>query len=173
MDENLEGLINIITTNKPITNDILSKLTSYFEQINGNLLIEYLDKNFDLLCRFERWLWDKFCVLNDDLFQQSNTFDFLQTIALFNKNLIFVIPDEFDAQKKFSLLFPDDINSIEQILEQIQSSTNDNDLYVYEISLWFDNLAYFIDTYTQFVDSPVVIQMNYLFAMKYFMTDKY
>ena len=42
-------------------------------------------------------------------------------------------------------------NIIDNIFKQIEKINNDNDTYFIIISLWFDNLSYFIHEYTEYI----------------------
>jgi hypothetical protein len=78
-----------------------------------------------------------------------------------------------DAEKKGSLLIPQTKDLINNIFEQIEKINDDNDPYFIIISLWIDNLSYFIHEHTPFVMSSIIIDMQFSIARKFIMTDQY
>src|SRR5690349_19200644 len=146
MEDNPGDLIDALITNT-ISDDILLKLTNFFQEFDIKFLLKFLSENFDLLYTLEHWVWK---ILSKNSYQwlnQINYFKLFQNLALFNKKLIFTL-DEIDYNKKALLLIPETINIIDNIFEQIEQITDDNDLYFIIISLWFDNISYFVNEYT-------------------------
>ncbi|CAF2481350.1 unnamed protein product [Rotaria sp. Silwood2] len=171
MEENIEDLVAALTTTT-LSDDILSKISNLLQELDVQFLLKFISENFDSLFKLEHWAWK---ILSETSYKWINQLKYLKlfhNLASFNKNLIFTL-DAVDSDKKASLLFPETTDLINGIFEQIQGSTNENDPYFIIISLWFDNLSYFIHEHTQFVISSIITDINYSIACKFIMTDQY
>ncbi|CAF3358013.1 unnamed protein product [Rotaria sp. Silwood1] len=171
MEENIEDLFAALTTTT-LSDDILSKISNLLQELDVQFLLKFISENFDFLFKLEHWAWK---MLSENTYQWINQFKYLKlfhNLASFNKNLIFTL-DTMDPDKKVSLLFPETTDLINSIFEQIQKSTDEHDPYFIIISLWFDNLSYFIHEHTQFALVPIITDINYSIACKFMMTDQY
>jgi len=171
MEDNLKDLIGALKTTT-FSDDTFSKIINLLQEFDVKSLLEFNSENFHWLYTLEHWAWK---MLSKDFYQwlnQSNYFKFFQNLALFNKNLIF-ISDDLDSDKKASLLIPETTNIIDDIFEQIEKLNDENDLYYIMISLWFDNLSYFIHEYPQFIKLPIINNINHSIVLKFVMTDQY
>jgi hypothetical protein len=171
IEDKIEDLVGALTTTK-ISDDILSRITSLLQELDIKLYIQFITENFQSLYTLEHWAWK---ILSKDSYQWLNHLHYLklfESLALFNKNLIFM-QDEMDANKKGSLLIPETTNTIDDILDQIEKINDENDPYYNIIGLWLNNLSYLINEHTQFIKSSVITKLTHTIASKFIMTDQY
>lgn len=171
MEDNLTDLVNVLTRTV-FADDILAKITNVLRGVNTKFSTKFLSENFTPLHTLEQWVWT---LLNEKPSKWSsnpNYYEFFENLAFFNKNLIFIW-DDTDADTKAALLIPSSNDIINSIFSQIETNQDENDLYFLIISLWFDNLSYFIQEYTQFIRSPIIIDMNHSIARKFVLTEQY
>lgn len=171
MEENVEDLVTALTTNK-LSDDTLSKITNLLEKLDVKLLFKFTSENFHALCVLEQWGWKILSENPRAYINQTKYLKLFHNIAAFNKNLIFKL-DEIDSNKKAMLLFPETKDFINSIFEQLRKLNDNNDPYFSLISLWFDNLSYFIREHTQFLMSTIIIDIDYCIASDFIMTDQY
>jgi len=134
MESNFKQLVAALNIS-PLSTDVLLQITLLLERQNK--------KPYQSLLILQQWAWQ---VLSQNSHQWINLPYYQQlfyALALFNKNLIFNHND-IKADAKATLLFSVTIDQINNIFKQIESSNNDNDPFIIIISLWFDNLSYFI-----------------------------
>jgi hypothetical protein len=171
MEDNIEDLVGLLSTNT-ITDDILSKIIIFLQDSDVKYLLKFISENFDSLIILEDWAWR---MLSEDFSQwinQTKYLELFENLALFNKNLIFYL-DEIDSGKKASLLIPQSLDLINNIFEQVEKTDDENNIYFIILSLWSDNLSYFIYDHSEFVKSSIIINIDHLIASKFVMTDQY
>ena len=171
MEDNLTDLVNILTTTI-FSDEILAKITNVLRGVNTKFSTKFLAENFSPLHTLEHWVWK---LLSEDPSKWSmnpNYYEFFENLAFFNKNLIFIW-DDTDADTKAALLIPSSNDMINSIFSQIEKNQDENDLYFLIISLWFDNLSYFIQEHTQFIRSSIIIEINHSIATKFVLTEQY
>jgi len=172
MEDKLEDLVGALLTTTISSDDIVLKITNILQELDIKFYSKFISENFDSLSILEHWTWK---MLSKDSYQwleQPKYIKLFKSLALFNKNLIF-ISNEIDTDKKGSLLIAETTNIIDDIFEQIETITDGNSLYFTIISLWFDNLSYLISEYTQFIKSSIITNINFTIASKFVMTDQY
>ncbi|CAF4105043.1 unnamed protein product, partial [Adineta steineri] len=171
MGDNMEDLVAKLTTTT-LCDDILCKIINIFQNIDNESLLQIISDNFNSLFILEHWAWK---ILSSDSYQwinQSKYFELFNNLASFNKKLIFT-SIKIDSEKKASLLIPQTKELIKDIFEQIEKHDNDNDSYFIIISLWLDNLSYFMYEDTQYLMSTIITDMEYVISSKFVMVDQY
>ncbi|CAF1048086.1 unnamed protein product [Adineta steineri] len=167
----MEDLVAKLTTTT-LCDDILCKITNIFQNVDNESLLQIISDNFNSLFTLEHWAWK---ILSSDFYQwinQSKYFELFNNLAAFNKKLIFT-SIKIDSEKKASLLIPQTKELIKDIFEQIEKHNNDNDSYFIIISLWLDNLSYFMYEDTQYLMSTIITDMEYVISSKFVMVDQY
>ncbi|CAF1554760.1 unnamed protein product [Rotaria magnacalcarata] len=177
MEENIEGLVDTLTslsttTNTKLSDNLYSMITNLLQELDIQFLYKFISENFHSLCTLEHWAWKMLSENSNELLNQSKHIKLFHNLGTFNKNLIFN-SDEIDSDKKASLLFPESIDLIDGIFAKMQDINDDNDPYFDLISLWLDNLSYFIHEHTQYIMSPIITDIDNSIARKFIMTDQY
>ncbi|CAF1533580.1 unnamed protein product, partial [Rotaria sp. Silwood1] len=76
-------------------------------------------------------------------------------------------------ETKALLLISCTVDQVNSIFEGINQSNDDNDRFIAIISVWFDNLAFFINEDPQFDTSPIIYHINQYIGRNYVMTDQF
>jgi len=171
MANNFEFLITELSKS-PLSIDILQQITFYLQQQTNELLSLFISQSLQSLIILEHWSWNLFSQDSHQWIHQSDYFELFHALASFNYMLIFHIND-IEGDIKFSLLIPENLNLINQIFKQIENIEDDNDSYLRIISLWFDNLSFFIHEYTLYESSPIIIHLFQYIGYNYILTDQY
>ncbi|CAF4537520.1 unnamed protein product [Rotaria socialis] len=171
MEDNFEGLISTLQTS-PSCDEILCEIRLILEKQNSLLSSAFISQFYRSLLILEHWTWQLFSQPTYEWVQKSNYVELLHTIALFNKNLSFNYED-VEANIKGSLLLPKSTDDINLIFENIEKITDDNDLFIGIVSLWFDNLANILQDNPEFEICPIIIDINLYITRHYIMTDQY
>ena len=103
---------------------------------------------------------------------EPNYLQLFQTLALFNKNLIFNY-ENIEAHTTASLLIPEANNWIDRTFSHLEKINNENHPLINLISLWLDNLSFFLRENPEFEASTFVSALNRHLARHYIMTDQY
>ncbi|CAF1568819.1 unnamed protein product, partial [Adineta steineri] len=171
MDGNFEQLINALSI-IPLSIDTLQKITFLIKQQTSETITLFITESLQSLLALKEWIWQRF---SHDCFKwikQSDYITLFNTLALFNKNLIFNY-ENIESDVKASLLIPNTIDEINIIFQQINQSKNDNDLFIIIVSSWFDNLSSFLREYPDYGTSPILCHINQYIARNYIMTDQF
>ncbi|CAF1311898.1 unnamed protein product [Didymodactylos carnosus] len=171
MEDKFEQLVAALTVSSPSTN-VLHQIILLLEQQTSESLTPFVSQSFQSLLTLEQWTWQ---VLSKDSHQcigEPNYSEFFHTLASFNKTLILQY-DGIEADTKASLLIPDGIHPIDDIFGLIEKSDDENDSFLIIVSLWFENLVYFLHEYPQFEISPLIAHINQYMASRILMTDQY
>ena len=171
MVNHFEQLIGTLQNGSP-SNDDLNEIIRILEIQNSSLISSFISQCYSSICIFEQWAWqllgENVCVWKNEL----NYVQLFQTLALFNKNLVFDY-DDIEAPTKAALLIPETKHYIDQIFKCIEETNDENHLIFTLTSLWLDNLSYFLRENPEFEESTVIDYLNYHLARYYFMTDQY
>jgi hypothetical protein len=171
MEDNFKELVDALIKT-PMSIDILRKITLLIEQQTSQSFSSFISQSIQSLLALEYWAWQR---LNHDSYQlinEPNYMSLFRTLASFNKHLIFDY-DNIDDQTKASLLIPDNVDQINGIFEQINQNNDDNHPFIAIVSLWFDNLSFFIYENPQFATSPVISYINQYIERNYLITDQF
>jgi hypothetical protein len=155
-----------------LCNADFGEITRILNKQNSELLPTFITELYPSILILERWAWQ---VLTEDTQRWIDSTDYLelfQTFAVFNKKLTFQY-DTIQANTKASLLIPETDDSINRIFEHLDKLHDDNHPFIRIISLWFDNLSYFLRENPQFESSDVVTNISHHIARNYVMTDQY
>jgi hypothetical protein len=154
------------------SNADLAEITHILEKQNSELRPSFISQLYPSILILEQWAWQ---VFSQDIQQEINESDYLQlfqTLAIFNKNLIFNY-DNIETNMKASLLIPETYDWINRIFEHLEKLHDENHLFIRIISLWFDNLSYFLRENPEFETSIVISRITRHIARNYIMTDQY
>jgi hypothetical protein len=171
MENNFEQLIAALQIS-PSSNDNLGEITRILEKQNSELLSSFICQLYQSILTLEQWAWQ---LLSQDVQQwikEPNYLQLLHTIASFNKNLVFNY-DDIKAKTKAPLLISHSIDWIQGIFEQIEKSNDEDETYITMVSLWFDNLSYFLLEDPDFEICAMISYINRHIARNYIMTDQY
>jgi hypothetical protein len=94
---------------------------------------------------------------------------FFHVLQSFNIKLISA-NDGIQPDTKMSLLIPSNIDWIDGVLDQIESS---NDTFLILASLWFDTLSYLAHALSEIVYSPTMTHINNRLSRDFLMTNQY
>lgn len=151
-----------------------STFTFGITEITNILAKDYFDliPSIKSLLILESWAWK---LLSKDSGQWINQPDYIilfQTLAEFNRKLIFN-EDNLDDQIKANLLIPETIDLINGCFEQVQRTKDSNDPLIEIVCLWLDNLSLFIHETPNFDSSSIIIHINEYIARNYLMSEEY
>ncbi|CAF1228976.1 unnamed protein product [Adineta ricciae] len=162
---------DLLVTQLPVDAN-LREITSILKNQNSVLESSFISEFYQSILFLERWTWQLFGKNSHQDFQQSTYFDFFQTLALFNKNLVFHY-DTINSVTKATVIIPDTIEWINDIFTQLANIIDENDMYIYIVSMWFDNLSLFLFDNPEHETSPTIVHINRCIAQNYIMTDQY
>ncbi|CAF0835456.1 unnamed protein product [Adineta ricciae] len=171
MKNNFEQLIDVLPLSSSFTFGIC-EVTTILERQNNDLFSSFISESYQSLLKLESWAWK---VLSKDSYQwinQPNYLTLLYAVAHFNKNLIYAYED-IDDGIKANLLLPKDLELINDIFEQINRNKEENDSFIHIVSLWFDNLSFFVYEHPQYETSPIMSLVNEYFRRDYLMAEQF
>jgi hypothetical protein len=171
MEDSFEELVDALSETN-FSPDVLGNITHVLEQQSSESFVPFVSQSFRSLLILEHWAWERLSHHSYQWINRPNYLTLFHTLALFNKNLIFIDSDIEDETKAL-LLIPDSVDQINGIFEQINKSNDDYDLLIAIISLWFDNLSILIHENPQLDTSPVICYINQYIARHYLMTDQF
>ncbi|CAF4582083.1 unnamed protein product [Rotaria sp. Silwood1] len=171
MENNFEQLITTLQTSSSY-HDVLCEIKRVLEKQNSQLLSSFISQFYQSLLILEHWVWQLFSQDTHSWIEEPNCLELLRTLALFNRNLIFNYED-IEAKTKASLLIPETIDHIKVIFEKIEKTNDENDPFISIVSLWYENLAEFLDANREFEIPNIIIYINHYMARNYVMTDRY
>lgn len=177
MEDNIQVLVNTLTTttttiNRAVSDNIHIMLTNLLQQVDFQYLCKFITENFQSLSTLEQWAWKMLSEDCNTWLNESKCIKLFHSLATFNKSLIFNA-DEIDSDKKVSLLFPETTDLITKIFEQVQQINDENHPYFNIISLWLNNLSYFIHEHTQYVISPIITNIDNTIVQNFIMNEQY
>ena len=150
----------------------LHEIANVLNSQNSILESTFISEFYSSILTLERWTWQLLGKNSHQYCQQSTYFDFFRTLALFNKNLVFHY-DTINSVTKAAVIIPDTIEWINDIFTQLANITDENDTYIYIVSMWFDNLSLFLFENPEYEVSPAIVHINRYIAQNYIMTDQY
>ncbi|CAF1501382.1 unnamed protein product [Rotaria sp. Silwood1] len=171
MNDNFEQLVNALSIT-PLSIDILSKLTLLIEQQTFESDPLFISQSIQSLLVLENWAWQRLSYDSHQWISQSSYLTLFHTLSSFNKNLIINF-DNIEVETKALLLISCTVDQVNSIFEGINQSNDDNDRFIAIISVWFDNLAFFINEDPRFDTSPIIYHINQYVGRNYVMTDQF
>ena len=148
----------------PVSSDVLHRIT--------RLLGQPSNKPYHSLLALEQWAWQLLSEESHQWVDQADYRELFETLASFNKNLIF-IDKHIEADDKAAILFPVTVDQIDRILKTIENTTDDNDPYITIVSLWFDNHSYFIYDNLHCTVLSITDHISQYIIHNYTMSDQY
>jgi hypothetical protein len=168
IETNFEQLIATLST----SSDTLYKITCHLQQQNLQLISSFITQSYQSILALEHWAWELLSQSSHQWLEERNCLELFQTLALFNKNLIFNY-DNITVDDKVALLIPNTKDWIQDILEHIQMSNDENEAYISIASLWFDNISYFLHNNPQYDVKPTVHYIGHDMGRHFLMTDQF
>ena len=159
MEIDFEQLATTLTISSSLS-DILRHITCILKENINDCLPSFVNRYYSSILIVEHWTWSLLTSQFCQWIHQTCYTEFLHTFTSFNKEIIFYC-DNIDDDTKSLLLIPETIDQINQIIEQIDRTTNDG--YIDIVSHWLENLSFLIQQYPHLSQSIVVIELNQYF----------
>ena len=172
MENNFQKLIETLPVSFSNNDDQFYEIKTIIEKQNSELLPSFISQFYQSLITLEHWIWQLLSQNSFEWSEKSIYIEFLHTFALFNKNLIFNY-DNIEGDIKACLLIPETNECINNIFENLEKINDDNSSFISIISLWFDNLSFFLREYAEYGNSIVISYVTRQIARNYVMTDQY
>jgi hypothetical protein len=155
-----------------LSTDILHEITLLLQQQTNDSLSSFISQSFQSLIILKSWSWQ---IFSEDFHQWINQpfyQEFFHTFASFNKRMIYHY-DNIALDTKASLLFPETVEQVNSIFEQIEQNHDDNHSFITIVSLWFDNHSYFLHDNPQYVISSIINHIGHYIVRNYVMSKQY
>jgi hypothetical protein len=168
MEDNLEQLVPTLLSSSWST-DVIIKIVDILEEQISQAIPLFVSVSLKSLLTIENWAWQ---MLSKDTRQWINVdihVKFFHVLHSFNIKLI-LNNDEIQSDTKVLLLIPSNIDWIDGVLDQIESS---NDTFLILASLWFDTLSYLAHALPDIVFSPTMTHINGRLSRDFLMTNQY
>ena len=167
MEEEFHQLV-INLNQLTFSSDILHRISVILREHIQENISSYLSS----LIILEHWTWRCFSHPSSQLFTDKNYLHFFETLASWNKQLIFN-HEQIDSDRKCSLLIPETIECFKSIFDHLKSLTDENDQYFCWISRWIDNVSYFLHEHSEYQTLPCIVYLHQQIAREYLLTDQY
>ena len=171
MEKDFKELINSLQLS-PLPKNGLYEIKCILEKQNSELSSLFISQLYQSILTLEHWAWQLLSQNSYQWIEEPNYVELFHTLGLFNKHLVFNY-DDIQADMKGSLLIPEENDRINGIFKHLEKMSDENDRFIAIVSLWFDNLSYFLHDNPEFEMSPTVIHINRQIARNYIMTDQY
>jgi len=164
----------ILTLQFPVsTNDDLWKIKQILDNKNSQQDVSsFISDCYQSMLKLERWIWQLLSSNDHQWIERIDCIELCETLALFNRNLIFCY-DTIDAEIKACLLIPEKIEWINQIFEHLAAITDQNHRFIRLVSDWFNNLAFFLHENPEYESNTLISYMIRRIASNYIMTEQY
>jgi hypothetical protein len=173
METKFDQLVAIFNTS-PLSTNVLLEIIFLLQQQQQTKesLPSFLSQSVQSLLMLKNWTWQLFSEDYHQWINQPYYVEFFRTFASFNKKMIYHY-DNIEIHTKASLLFPETIDQVNRIFQQIHQSHDDNNVYITIVSLWFDNHSHFLHANPQYPLSSVINHISQYVARKYVMSKQY
>jgi hypothetical protein len=171
METKFDELVTIFSTS-PLSIDVFDEIILILQQQTKESLSSFISQSFQSLLTLERWSWQLFSEDYQNWINQRYYQEFFQTFASFNKRMIYHY-DNIEVDTKASLLFPETIDQVNRIFQQINESHDDKNAYITIVALWFDNHSHFLHDNPQYSISSVIDHMGEYILRNYVMTKQF
>jgi hypothetical protein len=171
MEDKLNQLVATFNTS-PFSTDVLREITLLLQQQTTESLSSFITQSIQSLLILKHWAWK---LLSEDCHQwidQQNYQQFFYTFASFMKKVIYHY-ENIEVEIKASLLFPETIDQVNSIFQQIEQDLDDNESFITIVSLWLDNHSYFIHDNPQYGTSPVIDYIVQYIVRHYVISKQY
>ena len=159
---------------KSIVNDDVdaTDLVRILETERAELTTSFVSTYFQSLHALEQWAWQVLGQHSDQCLVGSKYFELLHGLTSFNTNLVCHY-EQVEVTIKSALLIPERTDYIDAIFAQIDKCTDDNDPFITLISVWLDNLSFFVRDNPEYELSDFVRHLNRHIEGHCIMTDQY
>jgi hypothetical protein len=171
METKLDQLVTIFST-CPLSIDVFDEIILILQQQTKESLSSFISQSFQSLLTLKHWSWQLFSEDYQQWINQPYYQEFFQTFASFNKRMIYHY-DNIEVDTKALLLFPETIDQVNRIFQQIDESHDDKNAYITIVSLWFDNHSHFFHDNPQYSISPVIDHTGEYIVRNYVMSKQY
>jgi hypothetical protein len=171
MESKFDQLVTIFKTS-PLSTDVLYEIILLLQQQTTESLSSFISQSLRSLLILKHWSWQ---IFSEDFHQWINQpyyQEFFHTFASFNKNMIYHC-DNIAVDIKASLLFPETVEQVNSIFQQIDQNLHENDSFVTIVSLWFDNHSRFLHENPQYTISSVIDHIGQYIVHNYVMSKQY
>jgi len=171
MESKFDQLVTIFKTAASST-DILQEIIFLLEQQTNETLSSFISQSFQSLHILKNWSWQLF---SEDFHQWINQpfyQEFFRIFASFNKKMIYH-DENIDIDMKASLLFPESIEQVNSIFQQIEQNHDDHDAFITIVNLWFDNHSHFLHDNPQYSISSVIDYIGQYIVHNYVLSQQY
>jgi hypothetical protein len=132
METKLDQLVTIFST-CPLSIDVFDEIILILQQQTKESLSSFISQSFQSLLTLKHWSWQLFSEDYQQWINQPYYQEFFQTFASFNKRMIYHY-DNIEVDTKALLLFPETIDQVNRIFQQIDESHDDKNAYITIVS---------------------------------------
>ncbi|CAF4515874.1 unnamed protein product, partial [Rotaria sp. Silwood2] len=168
MENNLDELVPALIDSSWCSYLII-KLTDIFEKQTSQTISSFVSTSLESIVTIEHWVWQMLSKDSQQWIDLDEYVKFFHVLHAFNIKLI-SNNDGIEPDTKKSLLIPSNIDWIDGILEQIETS---NDTFLTLVSLWFDTLSYLAHQISNIACSPTMLHLINRLSHDFIMTDQY
>lgn len=168
MEENFDGLVLRLTNSSSLSIDDIKIINNALQTQTLNTIVSFLSKSLISFENLVRWTWqtlseEKNISINDEYVKYFHIlYNFYRQFILNN--------DQIENETKKKLFIPSNIESIDKILNQIESM---NEIKLKLVNLAFDTISHFVHEYPDLVYFPLIIHLNQRLSQEYLMTNQY
>lgn len=158
MATNFKKLVNAFIE-LPLSTHILEELTLLLQLQTTDTLSSFISQTYESLSALNNKILQLLSEHCHDWSNDACFSEYLQRIILFNKTVIFH-HENIEDNTKIVLFLPKQIDQYITVFEKIKKCADDNDPFIGLVSLWFENLSFFVHECPQVGHSPVIIHIN-------------
>jgi hypothetical protein len=171
MEGKFDQLVTTFNTS-PFSTDVLREITLRLKEQTTESLSSFINQSIQSLLILKYWTWK---TLSEDFHQwidQQIYQEFFDTFASFIKKVIYHY-DNIAIETKASLIFPETIDQVNSIFQQIEQDLGDNESFIKIVSLWLDNHSYFNHDNPQYDTSSITDYIVQYIVHHYIMSKQY
>jgi hypothetical protein len=148
---------------------VIIKIVAILEEQICQTIPSFVSVSLKSLLIIENWAWEMLSKDSRKWIDVDIHVKFFDVLHSFNIKLI-LTNDGIQPDTKMLLLIPSNIDWIDGVLDQIESS---NDTFIIYASLWFDTLSYLAHALSDIVYSPMMRHINDRLSRDFLMTNQY
>ncbi|CAF0835330.1 unnamed protein product [Adineta ricciae] len=171
MYSNFELLITELFTTTTSSKVVYQLNLILQEQIDESLS-KFVAECFSCILTLESWTWRLLSQNSHQWIDESSYRELLYSLASFNKKLVYDY-NGIEVDRKAALLFPVTVEQIKNIFQQIEQTKDDNDPFIFIVSLWFDNHSYFVHDNPHATKLSITDYINQYIVERYIMTRQF
>lgn len=172
IENNFQQFINALQISSSYNDDNFDTIICILKKQNIELTSSFILEFYQSILTLEHWAWQLLSQNSYQWLKKTNYHELFQTLALFNKNLIFYY-DNIEVNMKVSLIVPETIECLNGIFENLDKIIDENNSYITIVSYWFDNLSYLAREMSEFEKCNIISYVNRHIARNFIMTNKY